>query len=178
MFHNNFSWQRRAPSGRARRLTPFLLAGFALLLVSASASADAQCRRVRGIYEEHAEDPSTCPSPIGLCIAGEFSGNIKGMFRSTATSLTPTGDTPLTGVLLFTGDGVINAQVADKQGDLTFKSAGAFQSTGAGNIVDLQTITGGTGDLAGASGVIRASGVFDPATGTGESEYEGMICLP
>jgi hypothetical protein len=177
MFRNSFSWQRRAPSGLARRLTPFLLAGFALLVASASASADAQCRRVRGFYEEHA-DPNNCMSPVGLCIAGEYSGNIKGMFSATATSLTPSADTPATGVLFFTGDGVIHAQVAEKQGDLTFKSAGAFQSTGAGNIVDLQTITGGTGDLAGASGVIRASGVFDPATGMGESEYEGMICLP
>jgi hypothetical protein len=174
MFRYNFSWQRQI----ARRLTPFLLAGFALLLVSASASAEAQCRRVRGFYEEHAADPNSCPSPVGLCIEGEFSGNIKGMFRATATSLVPTADTPATGVLLFTGDGVTNAQIAGQHGELTFKSAGAFQSTGAGNIVDLQYITGGTGDLAGASGVIRASGVFDPATGMGESEYEGMICLP
>jgi hypothetical protein len=155
-----------------------LLAGFALILVSASASADAQCRRVRGFYEEHAEDPTSCPSPVGLCIAGEYSGNIKGIFRATATSLTPTADTPATGVLHFTGDGVINAQIRGKQGDLAFKSAGAFQSNDAGNIVDLQYITGGTDELAGASGVIRASGTFDPVTGMGESEYEGMICMP
>jgi hypothetical protein len=161
----------------ARRIIPFFLAGFALLLVSSAANAEAICQRVYGIYEEHAVAPNNCSSPISLCIEGEFAGVIKGTFRSTATSLTPTADTPTTGVVTFTGDGVTNAQVRSKQGELFFKSAGAFQSAGDGNIVDVQFITGGTGELTGASGVIRASGLFDPATGMGESEYEGMLCL-
>jgi hypothetical protein len=44
------------------------------------------------------------------------------------------------------------------------------RSTGDGEILDLQTIIGGTGELAGASGVWRASGTFDPETDSGESE--------
>src|SRR5688500_16883573 len=107
MFRNISSWQHKL----ARRFTPFLLAGLALIVLSASASANAQCRRVRGTYEEHAADPSTCPSPVGLCIAGEFSGNIKGMFTSTATSFVPNGDAPLTTVVWFTGDGVTHAGI-------------------------------------------------------------------
>ena len=160
-----------------RRVGPFVLASFALLAVSSAANAASVCQRVHGVYEEHAVAPTSCPSPIGLCIEGEFAGVIKGAFRSTATSFTPTADTPTTGVLTFTGDGVTNAQVRGKQGELIFKSAGAFQNSGDGNIVDVQFITGGTGELAGASGVIRASGLFNPATGMGESEYEGMLCL-
>jgi hypothetical protein len=162
----------------ARRLTPFLLAAFAVIVFSASASANAQCRRVYGVYEEHAADPNSCPSPVGLCIEGEFFGNIKGNFTSTATSLQPSADTPATSVLWFTGDGVIHAKIDTREGDIQFKSSGAFQSTGDGNIVDLQYITGGTGALTGITGVIRASGTFNPVTGMGESEYEGMVCLP
>lgn len=51
-------------------------------------------------------------------------------------------------------------------------------SIGEGEILDLQTIVGGTGELASASGIIRADGLFDSATGSGESEYVGNICLP
>lgn len=174
MFRKGSSWQHKF----VRRSTPFFMGALALLLVSTSASAAANCRRVHGFYEEHAADPNSCPSPVGLCIEGEFSGSIKGMFTSTATSLQPSADTPATAVLWFTGDGVTHAKVKGKQGDILFKSAGAFQSTGEGNIVDVQVITGGTGELTGISGVIRASGLFDPVAGMGESEYEGTICLP
>ena len=76
------------------------------------------------------------------------------------------------------GDGVTHARIGSKQGDIFFKSSGAYQNDGDGNIVDLQYITGGSGDLANISGVIRASGTFNPATGMGESEYEGTVCLP
>jgi hypothetical protein len=161
----------------ARRIAPFLLAAGALLLVSASASANAQCRRVHGVYEEHAASPTSCPSPVGLCIEGEFYGNIKGNFASTATALQPNADTPSTSVVWFTGDGVIHAKIDSRQGDIFFKSSGAFQTTD-GNIVDLQFITGGSGDLTGITGVIRASGTFNPVTGMGESEYEGTVCIP
>lgn len=174
MFHNIFTGQYKL----VRRITPFFLAAIAVLLVTASASANAQCRRVRGFYEEHAVDPSSCNSPIGLCIEGEFSGNVKGAFASTATALQPNGDTPTTSVVWFTGDGVIHAKIDSREGDIFFKSSGAFQTTGDGNIVDLQYITGGTGHLAGITGVIRASGTFNPVTGMGESEYEGLVCLP
>lgn len=174
MSHTSFS----ASYKFVRRITPFFLAAIAVLLVTASASATPACRRVRGFYEEHAADPSSCPSPIGLCIEGEFSGNIKGTFASTATSLVPSGDTPVTSVLWFTGDGVIHAKIDSREGDIFFKSAGAFQTTGDGNIVDVQYITGGTGQLTGVTGVIRASGTFNPVTGMGESEYEGMVCMP
>jgi hypothetical protein len=174
MSHTILSW----PSKLGRRLTPLMLAAGAALLVSSTANADAHCRRVHGVYEEHAVSPQSCPSAVGLCIEGEFFGQIKGPFASTATSLQPSADTPATSVLWFTGDGVIHARIGAKEGDIQFKSSGAFQSTGDGNIVDLQYITGGTGELTGITGVIRASGTFNPATGMGESEYEGMVCLP
>jgi hypothetical protein len=174
MLRNLSPW----PYKFARCLTPFLLAAFAVIVFSAAASANGQCRRVHGVYEEHAADPNSCQSPVDLCIEGEFFGNVKGNFASTATSFQPSVDTPTTSVVWFTGDGVIHAKIDSREGDILFKSSGAFQTTGDGNIVDLQYITGGTGELAGISGVIRASGTFNPATGIGESEFEGMVCLP
>ena len=81
-------------------------------------------------------------------------------------------------MLGFTSDTVAHVSVRGRSGDLVIKNAGVFQPTGNGDIVDLQTITGGTGDLAGATGAIRASGTFSPVTFSGSSDYEGQICLP
>jgi hypothetical protein len=133
---------------------------------------------VNGHYGEHGADPTSCSSPVGLCIEGDFSGGIRGAFASTATSLTPTTDTPLSAVVSFTGDGVIHAVVDGKRGDLFFKSTGAFRTVDRGEIVDLQFITGGTSAFTGVSGALRASGLFDPVAGMGESEFSGNICVP
>jgi hypothetical protein len=161
-----------------KRLATFLFAAIAWAPAAVTAGAESRCWNVNGHYAEHAVPPSTCLSPAELCIEGEFSGGVRGAFAVTTTSLTPTADTPITGVVLFTGDGVIHARVGSREGDLLFKSSGAFHTVGGGEIVDLQVITGGTGELAGASGAFRASGTFDSATGSGESEYTGAVCLP
>jgi hypothetical protein len=160
------------------RVVVVMGAGVALVLTAPGVGAESRCRQVTGHYVEHATDPTGCPSPVGLCIEGEFSGSIRGAFGVTATSLTPTADTPVTAVVHFTGDGVIHARIGGKHGDFSFKSAGAFHTVGTGEIVDLQSITGGSGAFGGASGALRASGVFDPVTGSGESEYSGTVCLP
>jgi len=150
----------------------------AALVTTSAQDGLARCRLVTGHYAEHAVAPTSCSSPVGLCIEGVFSGSIRGVFESTATSLTPTPDTPLTAVVSFTGDGTIHGSMDGRPGDLFFKSSGAFHTAGRGEIVDLQFITGGTGPFAGASGALRASGTFDLAAGMGESEYAGNICVP
>jgi hypothetical protein len=48
---------------------------------------------------------------------------------------------------------------------------------GGGEIVDLQTIVGGTGELSGASGSLSAVGNFTFADG-GRSKFSGVVCLP
>lgn len=159
------------------RMSAFGLAVTALLVTSAGVSAGPSCKKVEGHYVEHIVTEN-CNSPVGLCIAGEYFGDVRGAFFGAATTLAPTADTPATAVLLFTSDSTIHARISGKEGDLTIKNAGAFQSNGAGHIVDLQFITGGTGQLNGVTGAIRASGTFDSATGMGESDYEGEICLP
>jgi hypothetical protein len=117
-----------------------------MLVAGASVNANSGCFQVTGHYEEHVVGGPNCVSPVGLCIAGTYHGVVTGDFFGTATSLIPTIDTPITSVLAFTSDSTIHAQVHGKQGDLIIKNAGAFQSTGDGNIVDVQFITGGTGN--------------------------------
>jgi len=152
-------------------------AGLLSVLVFASASrADATCRSVEGRYREHDTSGSGCASPVGLCIAGKYSGDIKGDFAGVATAILPTADTPTTGVILFTSDSTIDARIGGHRGTLIIKNSGAFRTISEGSIVDLQTIVGGAGDFAGASGALRAEGTF--TAGAGESRYAGTVCVP
>jgi hypothetical protein len=150
-------------------------ASVALLVGSAAPSEAASgCRDVRGFYVEHATSEN-CTSPVGLCIAGTYSGQIRGDFRGAATTVTPTADTPTTGAAIFTSDSTIDATIGGRTGILVIKNAGVFAASGP--IVDLQTIVGGNGGLAGASGALRAQGTFSAVDG-GRSQYEGTLCLP
>jgi hypothetical protein len=158
-----------------KRTAQAILAAAGLALLATNVHAQTSCQQVVGHYVERIM-LENCLSPVGLCIAGEYGGVIKGSFDGMATSLTPSDDTPTTGVVLFTSDSVIHASMRGKQGDLLIKNAGAYRTIGDGDIVDVQVIVGGTGELAGASGVLQASGVF--VDGSGESEYIGSVCLP
>jgi hypothetical protein len=109
----------------------------------------------------------TCPSPIGLCTAGTLTGTINGDFVFSATTLQPSA-TP--GVLFYTGEIVVQTS----RGEVRCQDAGAFQTDAPGGVVDLCTITGGTGDWAGVTGHIRIHGTFTFAEG-GNSHYEGVI---
>jgi hypothetical protein len=148
------------------------IAGIGLVAASSSNAAQA-CRTLEGRYREHAVG-QPCTSPVGLCIAGEYSGDIRGPFEGRATDITPTGQAP-TDVLLFTSDSTITAKVGSDQGTLVIKNRGVYQPAGTGSIVDLQTIVGGTGAFASATGDIRAEGTF--VNGQGESTYKATLCL-
>jgi hypothetical protein len=163
-------------SRAARRAVAASAGLLSVLLFASTSGADPTCRSVEGRYEEHDTSGPGCPSPVGLCIAGEFSGDVKGDFAGQATAIIPTADTPTTGVILFTSDSTIDARVGGRSGTLLIKNSGAFRTIGEGSIVDLQTIVGGTGDLAGATGAMRAEGTF--AAGVGESRYAGTVCVP
>lgn len=137
------------------------------------AAAAPKCKNVRGHVTSHTVTEN-CPSPIALCAAGQFYGAIRGELFLVATSLTPTQDTPITGVYMFTGDDVIKT----KEGEIYTKDAGALNLTpgSTGDDISIVTITGGTGAYAGATGRLRASGTFSE-TG-GEFSYEGELCTP
>ena len=151
-------------------------ASLALLLGAAGPSQAASgCWEVRGSYMEHAVSEN-CLSPVGLCIAGTYSGQIRGDFEGRATSIA-TADTRTTGVAMFTSDSTIAATVAGRSGTLIIKNAGAFARANGGPIVDLQTIVGGTDQLAGATGALRAQATFSATTG-GMSRYQGTLFHP
>lgn len=155
----------------------FVGAGVALVTFASASPASTPCLTVMGNYVEHDASGNGCTAPAHLCIAGTYSGAIRGDFAGGATSITTTADSAMTAVATFTADSVIDAEVHGRRGQLIIKNAGAFRGAGAGSIVDLQTIVGGTGDLQDATGELRASGTFSQAVG-GESSYAGLVCLP
>jgi hypothetical protein len=134
----------------------------------------AKCKLVRGHAISHTIPGPDCASPIGLCAGGQLYGGIKGELTLIATNLMPTQDTPVTGVFLYTADDVIRT----KTGDIYTKDAGALNLTpnSTGDDVSIATITGGTGEYAGATGNLRIYGTFSETSG--EFNYEGQICTP
>ena len=147
----------------------------ALTLTAGQSAAGERCIEVRGTYVEHAVSGPDCASPVGLCIAGTYRGDIDATFAGAATSIVTTADTPTTTVALFTSDSTITGRFKQWRGSLIVKNAGSFAAGGDGSIVDLQTIVGGAGQLSGATGSIRASGTFTVVDG-GRSQYVGTVC--
>lgn len=146
----------------------------ALTLTAGQSSAGGRCVEVRGYYVEQAVTED-CQSPAGLCFAGTYRGDIQGPFTGAASSILATPDTPTTTVSLFTSNSTITGKVKGWRGTLAIKNAGSFAGSGDGSIVDLQTVVGGTGQLVGATGQIRASGTFTFDKG-GQSQYVGTVC--
>jgi hypothetical protein len=165
----------------SRKVRTVLVSGAAvvaaLTLTAGQSTAATGCIPVSGRYVEHAVGGPECLSPVDLCIAGDYRGDISGSFAGSATALIATADTASTTVSAFTSNSTITGAVKRYRGALLVKNAGVFTSTPDGSIVDLQTIVGGTGRLAGATGFIRASGTFSFTDG-GTSVYEGSVCLP
>jgi hypothetical protein len=152
---------------------------FAGLAATRAVTADAgpSCEHVQGHLEETLVS-SGCASPVPLCTVAQMFGKLKGEARFTASSIIATADTPTTTVVFVTGDTlVVDARLEGKRGSLNIKNAAAYRTTGEGDLADVQTIVGGTGDFAGASGSLRISGNFLAATG-GSSSFEGTICVP
>jgi hypothetical protein len=143
--------------------------------VTTTAAAPARRIPVRGLIISKLLEGPACTSPVGVCTAGRLTGGIQGTFVFTAKTLTPTADTPATGVMLYTGEIVIRTA----RGEIRVKDAGAINYTagGTGDVGASSTIVGGTGHNTGISGRLRIAGTFTPDAG-GRSEYHGYIVLP
>ena len=172
---------RRITSLRRSTFAGGLAMAAALVLSSTTpvtaGNEDSQCFAVRGEFDENAVDAG-CTSPAGICFEGRYFGSIRGPFAGQVVTLVPTVDPATSNVLLFNSESEIQAQVRGRTGTLIVRNSGAFEVSGEGHIVDLQSIIGGTGELAGASGTLRASGLFAPETSSGSSRYRGTLCLP
>lgn len=141
------------------------LAGTAIAVAPVGAAPkDDRCRPVNGHLEEMAG-----PGP-GFTAEGRLTGGIQGTDRFTLLSSSPSHETTPT-VINFVGESVFET----KTGDIELAVSGAFD-TESGRFSDLLTIIGGTGEWQGASGQLHLFGVFNPETGTGESDYRGEIC--
>lgn len=140
--------------------------------LATGAPAAARCRSVRGKLALQPVTGPTCASSIGVCATGSFHGGVAGVFSFTGTSLMPTGDTPTTSVVLLSGDNLIQT----KNGALMTKDAVVLRTTGTGDFAEVDTIIGGTGGWAGATGSLTATGTLTGAGG--EGRFTGEVCTP
>jgi hypothetical protein len=136
------------------------------------AHADSRCHKVHYRVTLAASTEPGCTSPIGLCATGELRGSVSGTSEFIGTSFVPTVDTAATSSVLLTGDNVIHLP----GGDLYTKDAIVLATVGDGEFAEVDTVVGGTGIYAGATGTITATGVF--ANGVGEGRAEGLVCRP
>lgn len=148
-----------------------LLALVLVLTAAGAASADPSCHAIHGSVSLGPSE-GACDSIIGLCAGGELRGVLRGNSEFTGTGITPNVDTEATSVVTLTGDNVIHL----KDGDLFTRDAIVLATAGNGEFAEVDTIVGGTGAYAGASGRFVATGVF--AAGSGEGVYHGELCLP
>jgi hypothetical protein len=144
--------------------------GLALVVMTGAASAAPECRQVRGKFTLAPFAAPECTSPVGLCANGSYTGDLRGSSVFVGSSLIPTADTPTTAVVLLTGDNSITT----RGGTLQTKDAIVLRTTGAGEFAEVDTVVGGTGEWAGASGQLIGSGTFTAAGGQGE--YHGEVC--
>ena len=142
-------------------------------IVAVDSTTARAAANIVGHFSSVAVGGPDCLSPIGLCTRGALSGGLKGDFFFMATSLVPTADTPATGVVLYTGDIVLTT----KEGTLTCKDAGGFQTVAAGAVSSVCAIVSGTAGFAGAVGTIQFVGTFTLADG-GDGDYRATVSVP
>lgn len=149
-----------------------LLVVLAGILASGSAFASSGCKKVNGKFTLQPVVGQDCTSQVGLCATGIFRGDLVGTSVFTGTSFVPTVDTPTTGVVLLTGDNLITTS----DGTIQTKDAIVLSTSGAGEFAEVDTIVAATGEWAGATGKLTATGTFTAAGG--EGSYSGEVCLP
>lgn len=152
-----------------------------VVAVVALGAAQADCKRVRGRVTSDLvatfADGGACPSPLGLCTEGRYTGPLKGRFVFVANTLTPfAAFDPGAASDVAATTGVIHLQTGFCDGTIAFLDAASFSLGGDGFFASLSTAdpSASIGGCAGASGRLRLAGVFDE--GCVDCEYEGEIC--
>lgn len=143
-----------------------------LPLVAGPAFAGPVCKKVHSHLFIEADPEPTCGSAIDLCAAATLQGSLQATTEFVGTSFVPTVDTAVTAVVLLTGDNTFHTS----RGQLFTKDAIVLSTVGDGDFSEVDVVVGGTGDYAGATGVLTATGTF--VNGIGEGVIEGEICTP
>jgi hypothetical protein len=159
---------RTTTSIRRRTLA---LAALAFTLAALPAAAGPRCKKVHSHLILEATAP-TCGSAIDLCAKATVRGTLRADTEFIGTSFQPTIDTPTSAVVVLTGDNTFHT----RGGDFYTKDAIVLSTIGAGEFAEVDTVVGGTGIWAGATGTLTATGTF--ANGIGEGVIQGEICVP
>lgn len=158
----------------SRRNVGLGLLGFGALFgvasVAVASGSGRSCRPVEGSFhlETYTEG---CSSAQGLCGRVHWRGDLRATSEFVATSVVTSVDTPVTAVALVTGDATVDF---GRRGTLRTKDAVVLRSAGAGDFAEVDTIVGGTGMFAEATGAWRAWGTFQGTSGDGG--YAGEVC--
>lgn len=104
-----------------------------------------------------------------LCTESEWTGALDGVSNFSLISMEDEG-VPGENLSRFHG----NLTLSTRHGDLVGTDLGSWDLD-SGHYVDLYTITSGTDDFAGASGLVLLFGTLDPVSGSGFSHYQGVI---
>lgn len=159
-----------------------LFAGF--MLLSAGAFASDHCISVKGRVTSQTvavfSNGVACPSPVGICTEGRFTGGLKGRFRFVAGSLDPFNNGGVTPDV-FATTGVLTSKSKLCRGSAVFNDTSAFATTSVAgdtnlDFASIQTLDGNlsTGRCSGATGRVRIQGLFD--NGCVDCRYQGRIC--
>ena len=140
--------------------------------VASPAAAKPGTVKVKGTFENQSFSGPSCPSPVPLCVKGEFRGSLKGPDLASVNSLTPTTQPDV-----ILGDATLT--IHDKHGDLTCHELFLLNTspTSNGHFAWLCEITSGTRRYAGASGYLQGIGLSAPSSGASIGTYRGVIAL-
>ena len=155
-----------------RALFAFTMLGLALLLATSSVAAASKCKKVAGKFTLTPVSGPACASEVGVCATGSYIGVLQASSAFIGTSFVPTHDVATTGVFLLTGNNTITTAT----GTISTQDAIVLKTSGAGEFAEVDTVIGGTGAWANASGTITAEGYFGSEGGAGV--YMGEICTP
>jgi len=152
-----------------------LAAGVAVFALGAGlaggAGATPRSLPMRGIFDAPPFGGPSCPSPVGLCFAGQFRGTLNGPALVVANSLTPTAQA---GVFLADASVVIH----DLRGDVSCSHQQVIANltpASDGEFSIVCEITSGTGAYAGATGYLYGTGNAPPGTGQASGTYAGKV---
>ena len=156
-------------------VTALLTATAMVLLIGTSEVLADECKTVHGHFIDQVLVPSPpCISPVDTCVSRRATGDLRGDFFATVTSITPSIDTAVTAVVFETADTVVHT----KNRDLQMKEATAYNAdpTGHGDLGNVTTIVGGTAKWVGATGLLRIWGNLTVTES--RVRYKGELCHP